>query len=103
MAADDVNFANPTLEGALGRFQFQNHAAGNDAGLHEVVNLFARDGGEDLIAVQDAGDIGKVNEMVRSNEFGTSGSHMIGIDIVEFTVGAKAKAGCNRNELFPPK
>jgi len=57
MAAYNVNFANATLEGALGGFQLQNHAAGDNARVHKMVDLFAGNGGENFVAIEDAGDI----------------------------------------------
>src|SRR5208282_16551 len=83
IAADDVYLADAALEGALCGFQLQNHAAGDHAGMHEALDLPARDRGEDFFAVQDAGDVREIDEMVGANKFGGGGGHVIGIDIVE--------------------
>src|SRR5208282_3539463 len=103
MAADNVNFANAGFKGALGGFEFQNHAAGDYAGLHELVELFAGNGRENFIAIEDAGNIGEVNEMVSLYKLGAGRGHVIGIDVVEFAVGTEAEAWSNRNELLSPK
>src|SRR5208283_344599 len=96
MASHNVNFANATLEGALGGLQLQNHAAGDDARVHEMVDLFAGNGREDFVAIEDAGDIGEVHEVVRIDELSTGRSHVIGIDVVELAVRAQPEARGNR-------
>src|SRR5208337_1843218 len=103
MASHNVNFANATLEGALGGLQLQNHAAGDDARVHEMVDLFAGNGREDFVAIEDAGDIGEVHEVVRIDELSTGRSHVIGIDVVELAVRAQPEARGNRGKLLPPE
>ena len=62
-----------------------------------MVDLFAGNGGENFVAIEDAGDIGEVHEMVCFDEFGAGRGHVIGVDVVEFAVRAQPEARGNWN------
>jgi len=70
-AADDVNTFDATFEGALGGFEFQDHAAGDGAILDEGLDFVARDGGDYFFSLQDAGDVGEIDELIGTEIFGS--------------------------------
>ena len=98
-----MDFMHAAFERALGGFQFQHHAAGNHASLHEALDFLAGNGRDHLFAVQNAGDIGEIDQVIRADEFRASRGHVIGIDIVEFAVRALSEASGHRQQLFAPE
>ena len=82
--------AHASLDGALRRFQLQHHAAGNDARLHQAVDLLAIDHRQDFFSVQDTRNIGQIDQLVGTKKFRDRGSHVIGVDVVKFVVRAHA-------------
>src|SRR5208282_989445 len=102
-ATDDAHLADAALESALGGFEFENHAAGDDAALDQALTLLAGDGGEDFFAVENTGDVGEIDQLVGVEKFGASGSHVIGVDVVKLVIGTEAEAGSDRNETFAPE
>ena len=76
-------------------------------GLHEpsyelLSRIQAQFGLHDL-AIEDAGNIGEIDQMICPDEFGAGRGHVIGVDVVELPVDAQAKARSNRSELLPPE
>src|SRR5260221_496276 len=102
-SANDVHFADPAFEGAFGSFELENHAAGNDTRLHEALNLFPSHGRETLVAVENAGNVGEIDQTLRTEVFGAGGGHVIGIDVVQLIVGPETEARSNGNEAFAPE
>src|SRR5713226_3215076 len=102
-AANDADLADATFDGALGGFQFQDHASGNDVALYQAFDLFAGDGGEDSFPVEHAGNIGEVDQLIRTEVFGTSSGHVVRIDVVELIVRANAETWRDREESFAPE
>jgi hypothetical protein len=102
-AANDANFADAAFEGTLGSFQFENHAAGNDAALNEALDLLASDCGKDSFAIENAGDVGEIDQLVSAEKFGTSSGHVIGVDVIKLVIGAETEAGSDGNEAFAPE
>ncbi len=41
--------------------------------------------------------------MIGTDKFSAGGSHVIGVNVVEFTVGGKPKAGCDGKKSLPPE
>src|SRR6266852_3224386 len=103
VAADDAHFAHAAIDGALGGFEFEDHAAGDDAGLHQVIQFFAGNGGKYFSAIEDAGNIGEIDEVIGAYEFSSGGGHVVGVDVVELVIGAKAEAGGDGKKFFTPK
>src|SRR5271168_5209971 len=102
-AAHNADLADAAFDGALGGFQLQNHAAGNDAGLHEALDFLAGDGGKNMFAVKNAGDVGEVNQLIGGEIFGASRGHVVGVDVVELVVGADAQAGSDGEQALAPE
>lgn len=102
-AADDADFADSALKGALGRLELENHSAGNDPAQDEALDLYAGNGGEDPFSVEDTGDVGEINQLVGSEKFSASGGHVIGIDVVQLIIGTEAEAGSDGEETFTPE
>ena len=67
-AADDTHLADAAFKSALGGFELENHATGDDAALDEALTFFAGDGGEDFFAVENAGDVGEIDQLVGVRE-----------------------------------
>src|ERR1700676_4667264 len=103
ITAYDANLLNPAGKGALGSFEFQNHAAGDDPRLHEMVDLFAGDGGKNFFAVEHACDIREIDEVIGCGEFGAGRSHVVRVDVVKLVVGAQSEAGGYRKQFFAPQ
>src|SRR5262245_27084456 len=85
-ASHDADFAHATLNGALGGFQFEDHAAGNDAALDEALNFCAIDDGKNFLTIEYASDIGEIDQLVGIKEFRACRSHVICVDVVELVV-----------------
>ena len=70
--------------------------------LDEALDFFAGDGGEDFFSVEHAGDVGEINQLVGTEKFGASGSHVIGIDVVELDCRGRGR-GMERRERKPSR
>ena len=102
-ATDDSHLADVAFESALRGFQLENHSAGDDAALDQALALFAGDGGENFFAVENAGNVGEIDQLVGVEKFGAGSSHVVGVDVVKLIVGSEAEAGGDRNQAFAPK
>ena len=99
-----MDFAHAAFQRALGGFQFQNHAAGDDTRACTRLSICSQEMAEITFSpCKDAGNVRQIDEMVRADEFGAGGGHVIGIDVVEFAVGTLAEAGRNRQQIFAPE
>src|SRR5580700_1046094 len=98
-----MHFAYASFESAFGSFQFEHHATRNDPSLDQAFDLFAGNGGNHAFAMQNAGDVGEIDEVLRRDEFGAGGGHVVGVDVVEFAVGAQAEAGSYGQQIFAPQ
>ena len=98
--ADDVHLVDSAFKSALGCFQLQDHAARDHARFDEVINLFAGQRGDHFLAVQNARDIGEIDQMIGADEFRASRGHVVGVDVVELAIGAKPEASGNRQQSF---
>jgi hypothetical protein len=96
-ATNDTHLTNAAFEGALGGFEFENHATGDDAALNEALALFTGDGGENFVAVKNAGNVGEIDQLIGVEKFGAGSGHVVGVDVVKLVVGAEAEAGGDRN------
>src|SRR5436189_269754 len=54
-------------------------------------------------AVENAGDVGEINQAVGTEIFGAGGGHVVGIDVVQLIVWTEAETGSNGNEAFAPE
>ena len=77
---DHVNALDATFEGAIGSLEFKNHSAGDGAILNKRFNLVRSNCGYHLFVLKDASDIGEIDELIRSEIFGASSCHVIGVD-----------------------
>src|SRR5262245_7194883 len=91
-AAHDADFAHATLNGALGGFEFQDHASGNDPALDEAIDFSAIDGGKNSLAIEHACDVGEIDQLVGIKKLRASRRHMIRVDVVELVVCAYTEA-----------
>src|ERR1700691_2255954 len=102
-SADNMYFANSTDQGAFRCFQLQNHSAGYFVPANEVFYFAASNFAKTLPAVEDACHICEKNQTVGLDEFGSRCGHVIGVDVIEFAVGAEAEAGSDWNDLGTPE
>ncbi len=103
IGADDMYFTHAAFEGALGSFELEHHTAGNDAGLHETLDFFPSYRGKHLVPIEDAGNIGEIDQTVGAEVFGTGCRHVVGIDVVQLIVRSQAEAGGDGNKVFAPE
>ena len=89
-AADDTHLAYTGRKRALARFELQNHSSENLVLPDQVLGIAGRDDLQHLRAVEHAGHIGEIDQPVGVNVFGARGGHVIGVNVVEFPVGAQA-------------
>ena len=102
-ATDDANFSDAAFNGPLGGFELEDHAAGNDVALHQALDFLASNGGENFFAIEDAGNISEIDQLIGVEKLRTGRGHVISVDIVELVVRADAKAGRNGDETLAPK
>jgi hypothetical protein len=101
-AADDSHFRDTAGEGALGRFEFQNHSAGHLVAANQVLDFLSLDGAKHFFAVEHARNVCKKDQAVGSDEFGSGSGHVVGVDVVEFAISAKTEAARDRNNSGTP-
>src|ERR1700732_3483887 len=80
--ANDMHFADAAFEGAFGSFEFEHHAARYNTGLHEALDFFPSYGGENFIAVENAGHVSEIDQAVCAEVLRAGSGHVIGIDVV---------------------
>jgi hypothetical protein len=102
-ASYDADFADAAFDGALGGFQLQNHAAGNDVALNQAFDFLAGDGSQDFFSIEYASNIGEIDQLIRAEILGTGRSHVVRVDVVELIVRANAETWRNGKESFAPE
>src|ERR1700747_2510574 len=98
-----MHFPHAAFEGALGSFELEHHAAGNDAGLYETLDFFPSYRGKHLVSIEDDGNIDKKKRTVSAEFSGKSRGHVVGIDVVKLIVRPQAEAGGDGNKVFAPE
>src|ERR1700722_19048167 len=89
-ASDDMNFSYAASQSALRGFKLQNHSARDFIPADEIFDFTATNGTQNFFSVENARDIGEKNETVGLDEFRGGCGHMIGVNVIEFAVGAKS-------------
>src|ERR1700722_1928449 len=102
-ASDDMHFAHAAGQSALRGFKLQDHSARHFIPAYEIFDFTTANGAQNFFSVENAGDIGEKNQTVGLDEFRGGCSHMIGVNVVEFAVGAKSQTRGDRNDLGAPK
>ncbi len=102
-ATNNVNALDAAFEGALCGFEFEDHAPGDGSILDQGFDFLLGDGGDDFFAVENAGDVGEIDQLIGAEIFGASGGHVVGVDVVELIVGADAEARGDGNEIAAPE
>src|SRR5580704_4028683 len=102
-SAYNVHLANSAGQSALCSFELQNHSARNLIFPDEVLDLAATHCAQHFFAVQHACHIGEKNQAIGLDKFSSRGCHMIGVDVVEFAIGAKPEARSDGNDAGAPK
>ena len=93
----------PPSMARLAASSFRYHSTRNDTALHQPLDFLAADHRKHLLAVEHAGNVRQVNQLVGAQIFRARRGHVIGIDIVELVVRAKTEARRDRHEFFAPQ
>ena len=102
-AAHDADLLDASFDGPLGGLELQDHAATDDAPLHELLDFLAGDDGKNFFTIQHAGHIREINQLVGAEEFRARRGHVIGIDVIELVVGTDAETGRHGQQSFAPQ
>ena len=85
-APNNANFADAALDGALGGFQLKNHAPGDDTALDQSFDFPAADGGENSFPIEDASNIGEIDQLIGAEIFRAGCGHVVRVDVVQLVV-----------------
>ena len=101
VAAYNVSSLDVVAHGFQAGFHFRDHTAFYDALLGEVLDLTSVDGGDKGLGIiwvfEEAGNVGKEDELLGGEAAGYLGGRDVGVDIVGVAGAVSADRGDDRN------
>src|SRR5450755_4274769 len=95
-AANDPHFRNSSSQCAFRGFEFQDHSTGNFIVANQLLYLAATNDSQHFFAIEDAFNVSEKDQAVRLDKFGGGSGHVIGVDVVNLTIGAQPETGSDR-------